>query len=482
MKLDLNDKQLFGNDAGEDEEQEVLDSYFIDIGEFDEFYNEHASLCVVSARKGMGKSALLSRLEYKLKHSTAYEKPIIVRSTGNALLGLGDFQGKDQAYLENYWKQIICKKINIEIGKLIGFALADDEISMVEAAELEGIKSKNLVGALISRIKGKIPGLNVELKKGLPENWSELLKSYQDNHTESVIWVLIDDIDAKYLDTEEYQCRIGSFFSAIRGLVHDVKNLNIRATVRTDVWHNLRYLEDLDKWEQYIIEINWTKNRMKDMLSKRISSYINRMHPTSSQSAWDHKHKHDELIELVFLPTIPWGKSQKPPFEPINVLSNKRPRWMGQLCRMAAKQAHKSNCKIGINQIREVLSDFGKNRKNDLLKEHHHQFADIDKLIDALRAGQREYSYTQLNDILGKKYIFKVGAGNIPEIDGAKYSSPKQLGAFLYKIGLISKSHGDGITFTHFSDDPDLYDTNINYTNQIIWAVHPSYRSYLNVN
>ncbi|HCR36133.1 TPA: hypothetical protein DIU22_03780 [Candidatus Woesebacteria bacterium] len=214
----------------------------------------------------------MSRLEYKLRNSSDYENPIIVRSTGNALLGLGDFQGKDQAYLENYWKQIVCKKINIEIGKLIGFALADNEISMVEAAELEGIKSKNLVGALVSRIKGKIPYLNLELKKSIPDNWEQLLKTYQESHSKSAVWVLIDDIDAKYLDTEEYQIRIGSFFSAIRGLVHDVKNLNIRVTVRTDVWHNLRYLEDLDKLEQYLIEINWTKNRTKEMLAKRISS------------------------------------------------------------------------------------------------------------------------------------------------------------------------------------------------------------------
>ena len=27
-----------------------------------------------------------------------------------------------------------------------------------------------------------------------------------------------------------------------------MKQLNIRATVRSDVWQNLRYLEDLDKW------------------------------------------------------------------------------------------------------------------------------------------------------------------------------------------------------------------------------------------
>ncbi|TOG76345.1 hypothetical protein CGI95_24290, partial [Vibrio parahaemolyticus] len=86
----------------------------------------------------MGKSALLSRLEYKLKNDSEYDEPIVIRVTGNELLGLGDFSSKDQAYLENYWKRIICKKVIIEIGSQIGFALSSDEIAMVESAELDG--------------------------------------------------------------------------------------------------------------------------------------------------------------------------------------------------------------------------------------------------------------------------------------------------------------------------------------------------------
>jgi hypothetical protein len=68
----------------------------------------------------MGKSSLLARLNYKLKTEPDYDEPIVVKVTGNTLLGLGDFREKDQAYLENYWKQIICKKIIIEIGTTIG--------------------------------------------------------------------------------------------------------------------------------------------------------------------------------------------------------------------------------------------------------------------------------------------------------------------------------------------------------------------------
>lgn len=270
LSLDFNDKELFGNDAGEDETPSVLESYFIDLDDFAEFYSQTQNLCVVSARKGMGKSALLNKFAYTLEKCEHECTAIVIRTTGNALLGLGDFHDKDPAYLENYWKQIICKKINIEIGKNIGFALSNDKISMVEAAELEGIKNRNIVGSLLSRIKGKIPTLDLEVQNTFPENWQSHLNQYQDRHNDSTVWLLVDDIDAKYVDNNEYQNRIGSFFTAIRGLANEVKNLKIRSTVRTDVWNNLRHLEDLDKWEQYIIEINWTKRQLRDMLSKRI--------------------------------------------------------------------------------------------------------------------------------------------------------------------------------------------------------------------
>lgn len=155
---------------------------------------------------------------------------------------------------------------------------------------------------------------------------------------------------------------------------------------------------------------------------------------------------------------------------------------MGQLCRMAARQAYKTNNTIiGINQIDEILEQFGKYRKNDLIKEHKHQYSDLDKLIDAFRTKSREYNYTNLIEIISKNYVFRTGAKKVPTIDGAIYSSPAQLGSFLYKIGFISNSHGDGVGFTHYYEDPDLFNTQSNINNELIWAIYPSYRKYLNI-
>ncbi|MGY5769982.1 hypothetical protein [Vibrio cincinnatiensis] len=79
--VNIRDAKLFGNEAGEDEDLDVLNSYYIDNDEFYDFFDSENRLSVVSARKGMGKSALLSRLEYKLKNDSEYDEPIVKKWT-----------------------------------------------------------------------------------------------------------------------------------------------------------------------------------------------------------------------------------------------------------------------------------------------------------------------------------------------------------------------------------------------------------------
>jgi len=484
VSINLKDKKLFGNDAGEDEDLDVLNSYYIDHSDFDDFFDIDEKISIVSARKGMGKSALLSRLEYKLTNELEYNSPLVIRVKGNDLLGLGDFAGDDHAFLENYWKQIICKRIIVEIGECIGFALNSDEMSMVELSELDGLKSKNLIGALTSRIIGKLPFVSTEVKSSIPENLKSLLQNYQQKNENSKIWILIDDIDAKYQNTSINQARVGSFFSAIRALAFDFKNLNIRATIRSDVWSCLRHLEDLDKLQQYIIEIFWSKKHMRLMLAKKILVYIQNNHPTAPEAKLKLTRDYNQIIDIIFKSPIEWrGNLNAKLFDAISSFSNRRPRWMGQLCRMAGKKAKEDvqARKIALRHFNYILSDFGSNRRDDLIKEHSHQFSELNNLIDSLRATQREFTYTELNLILDENFIRGRELSNISFIDGKNYQSNEDLGDFLYKMCLISRIHNDDKTFTHFTDDPDLYKSSENRNNNIKWSIHPAYRTFLNI-
>lgn len=484
LRINLKDRKIFGNEAGEDENLEILNSYYIEHPNFDDFFDSDERLSIVSARKGMGKSALLSRLHFKLINEDKYHNPLVIRVKGNELLGLGDFKGENHSYLENYWKQIICKRIIIEIGSQIGFAMTSDDMSFVELSELEGLKSKNLIGGLLARVKGKLPGTEVTIDNDIPENLDKLLKRYQNSKNSPSVWLLIDDIDAKFQNTTENQARVGSFFSAIRSLSFDNENLNIRATVRSDVWSCLRHLEDLDKLQQYMIDIFWSKKYMRDMLAQRILVYIQKNFPDSNEAKFKLKGDYNKIIDTIFKSPIDWrGDKEAKLFDAISAFSNRRPRWMGQLCRMASKNAseHIQAKKVNLNHINNILLDFGALRRDDLIKEHDHQFNELSQLIDSLRSTQKEFTQAELHSVIDKNFIRGRDVVAIPKIDGKQYVEPEDLGDFLYKLGLISRAHDDGKNFTHYTDDPDLYRSIENRNDNIIWSIHPAYRTFLNI-
>jgi len=478
VKINLKDKTLFGNEAGEDEDIEILNSYFLEKPIFDDFYENTTKLAVISGRKGMGKSALLSKLEYILKDDKKYNNPIVIKTTGTELLGLGDFQNMNDIQLENYWKQIICKKINLEIGKTLKFAFSDDEMTLVESAEIDNMKSENILSALITRLSSKVPLTDLERDKKVPSDWKALLTRYQDKHKNSNVWILIDDIDAKFQNNKQYQDIVSSFFSALRSLIK-VNNLNIRASVRTDVWNSLTHIEDLDKWEQYITEIIWTRNEMKEILAKRILAYLIRKHPQSSEAKYNYKTQSTALFNLVFEKTFHWSNRDQEFYKPLTVIANKRPRWMGQLCNMAAKNALESkNTKITAKNIIDILEEYGKKRVADLEKEHTHQFSLIKELTAAFRAGERAYKKDVLLDKIIERFepLYELADRTV---DGASYST-EQVAKFLYKTGFISMVEDEN-TYINFQDDPDLFDCYENITNELTWAIHPSYRNHLRI-
>jgi hypothetical protein len=115
MQIDFRDGTLFGNDAGEDERPEILNSYFVDQPSFRSFFERGSNFRVARSRKGMGKSALLSKLAYDLRNDPS--NPIVINATGASLIGLLA-KPKDMSYLslQSYWYSVLLTRINQEIG------------------------------------------------------------------------------------------------------------------------------------------------------------------------------------------------------------------------------------------------------------------------------------------------------------------------------------------------------------------------------
>ena len=479
-RLDLAADDLFGNDAGEDECPEVLSSYFIDQPGFAPFLSRDQRLQVGMSRKGMGKSALLSKLAYDLRQGDAANRDVVIQTTGADLVGLGSFPGTDFSLLQNYWKQILCARVNLELGKRIGLAFSDTSMALVENAEMSGFKGKNLVGSLIARLSSdKIP---LKVTASTPANHLELLRRASADFADSCVWLLVDDIDSTFVNSAELKARISMFFSACRSLVRDVRGLRIRGSVRTDVWSILRDNEDLDKFQQYITEIAWTRPELRRMLAKKVLAYIQRNFGADTPGYnWDLDSHETQLLELVFPRRLRWGGSSVPPFQPIGILSAGRPRWVAQLCRMAGDNAvkHDKN-RIGIQEINSIMKPFGRYRLNDLYKEHSHQFSDLQRLIESLANGQRRYSTKELDRKLAEDYIIRVGIPSIPQIDNYPYQTPRQLSHFLFKIGFIA-GRVSATEFVTYQERPELLTDQINPDDGMDWEIYPSYRTVLRI-
>lgn len=488
-KIRLDDKTLFGNDAGEDEDESLLVAYFVDQPAFAPFLDPAEGLRVATGRKGTGKSALLVRFAHDLR--SLPERPVVLHLVPSSLAALKEPPATDHTVvLENYWKQVICAAINMELARDIGFAWKDDQIALVESAEVAGFKGRNLVSALVSRLIGKVNVGGIVDVKPTPQpaaNHPQLLQRLQDAAgLARPVWLLMDDIDTNFQNSPAQRAYIATFFSVARALRREISGLGIRATVRSDVWSSLS-AEHLDKVEQYMTTLQWSASLQKTLLARRVSAYVRRTAPESAPAGWTVEGHEDALIDLVFAHRMKWGGSSAPAAHVLRVLGGGRPRWIAQLCRQAGVAAAKDKAAlIGVQHINQVMGEFGARRLSDLYKEHGHQFTDLKRLVESFSGGPRRYATAELLQRVQQHYLALTPAEKIPPVDGTPYRDAQQLAHFLFKCGFVNgNNRGDASLdrpeFVSYDSRPDLLEVDTNPDDGMSWEIQPAYRNILRV-
>jgi hypothetical protein len=487
MQIDFADRTLFGNDAGEDEDESVLMSYFVEQPAFARFLDASRRNWVANGRKGTGKSALLVRLAHQLRH--ADPAPLVIHTVPSSLVALREPPDtEDAARLENHWKQVICAAINMELARDVGFAWSDNRMALVDSAELAGFKGRNLVGALLSRVLGKasVAGVELALKPQPAANHEQLLRRLdREQGLQRPVWFLLDDLDARYQNTPQQQALIAAFFSASRHLVQDMQGVGIRATLRTDVWAGLSHAEDMDKVEQYRTEIKWSGKQLKALLAMRILAWVRRNAPGSEMAGWHPTTHTDELIQLAFTPKMRWSGTLVPPDHVLRLLAGARPRWIAQLCRMAGENAAEAGrSRIAVHDVNQAMGEFGKRRLADLYKEFRHQFPDLRRLVESFASRPSRYTTAALLEHIQSAYVDRTPAGQIPPVDGLPYSGPLQLARFLYQCGFINGNNAERATlempeYVSYDARPDLLVADTNLDSGMQWDLQPAYRNIL---
>lgn len=482
-RRDLIDPELFGNEAGDDEDVEILNSYFLNKPEFARFYSPSTRLAFVRSRKGVGKSALLKQTHFHRQQSG--ENELLIYLKASDLIAIQDIQATSPSALIYGWQQRICTQINFELGATLGVGFNDDAILLIESAELAGFRKRNIVSALVDRLRIKGLGAEIDRTRLSTTNPQAVLERILEKN-DVTVWLFVDDVDATFINTELDRLKASTFFSACRNLVSTVNGLCIRAAVRTDVWSVLaQHDEALDKCEQYIFDLNWSTAETGRILENKILSFFKRYYSDDPRySTYIPGQDGTQIRKIVFREPFPWGANrQMESFRPIHILSGGRPRWAAQLCKLAGRKAYDSKLTlITINHVRDSLQEYGRLRVSDLYKEHRHQCPVLQDIVESFSGGAHRYTTQSLLEHLADKVITRIG---MPKIDGITTDKGAlSIAHFLFRCGFIAaRDENDpaGLGFIRFEERPDLLSSEANLDDGLSWEIHPSYRQVLRI-
>jgi hypothetical protein len=477
--VDFKDPGLFGNDAAEDEDDEIFKTYAFVRPELQTFQDTKQRIQIARAYKGEGKSALLRLTKNRI--SANDKSTIIVSGTGSAFSP--DLSSVDSDAWVRVWKERLFRQLANEIGaRFEGFAWTDDAMSIVEEAERNAFRKRNLISAIFDRIKPK-EAQTVKLASGNPE---ELLKRWMKG--QPPVWFFIDDIDQNFQNTATYRTKIAAFFIACRQIVNLVPQMIIRSVIRPNVWTIIkRDLEALSHVEQYIVDLHWTENHIRTLLAHRIRGQFVRRNQEDAIS--DHALRADAynpeetLIGLAFESPMPWGFHNRPAYIPLSTLSQRRPRWLIELCKaaLAVKPNRSGKDKITLNDLNGVLKSFGRRRIEDTVAEFKSLCPEIEELITAFANQSERYVTADLTTTITNRVLQTI----YPHIfDVYGKPGPLDVAALLFQIGFLSarRDRTDG-TYEHitFSDNPTLLSARTNIDQGVSWEIHPVFRQALNL-
>lgn len=471
----------FGNEAADDIAPEELASYFMKQESFDEHLKVSNKLLVVTARRGVGKSALLQWIGYKVQEREPEDLVIIARGADlvRARYSLTSNLKEPNDYIHD-WMIRICSLINRHLASQIGFALSDDEISLVETAEIAGFKQRNIVGCLVDRLQGLL-GSGRTTSKPITKDEIELLKRNKSGKERNV-WLIIDDLDATFQRSNEESLSLSTFFSACRYLVRDVLGLRIRASIRTDVWPFIRRFDEATgKLDQYRREISWGLDDFRKLLALRIRAGEQGADDVPKRPYDLSREDQTKILDGVFESRMKWGDKSVDSYRVLYTLSYERPRWAIQLCKLAQLEAIRKHDPIIMKRnIDEIWGDYGSKRKDDLVAEHRHQCPEIEEALNGFRGADRLMTKDQLLNWI-KNHI----SNHLDVvIDGQRVKSPMEIAHFLYRVGfIVARSNEDNGDYEHYRFDqmPDFLSPRTNDDFGVKWEIHPCYREAFDI-
>jgi hypothetical protein len=462
---EINIDEVFGNDAGEDEQPDFLKDVYVESEIYKKSITETERILCIRSRKGAGKSALLHRANLFFQSNETISIQISPTDLYNQT------ETKDPNTLIGEFKKNIARICIGEIAKKV--KIKDDglkEQAMI-IAEQDGFKSHDFISRAARVLQGAAKA-NLPTDVNQKSSYRILQRLENENNP---IYIFIDDIDRAWNPSELY--KISSLITAIREIIRESKNINFRISIREDVWQYLeRKDEQIDKFRQYTKQLIWSYNELIDIIGKRIKRYImlkeknyRSLNLTTGLSC----------LRIITELSMRWNDDTKDTQEVISMLSRRKPRDAIQLLKGAAEKAKKAGEeKIdGKHIYEEYKTNFSKTKTLDLFKEFRSECEEVEILISVFGGNEKKWILT-FEETINK--IKRVNGTEIINIFKRRATDMDCL-SFLYRCGFVSAREETNKMFykhIHYEDVPQLVDSSTEAKNYQ-WEIHPTFRPNL---
>lgn len=485
--LGLNPDDLFGNEAAEDEPLPVFRHYAVERPELDRFLNLDQPVAIVRAYKGDGKSALLRLTELRLKERM--KEALVVRCTA-ADLDYETDAPTDLDATKKAWKDSLFKRIAGEIGSRIRVPWTGDARRLVKTAEDLGLREPGFLKAILRgfTVKAAAAKAEISVAPAINHSSSSPVDSLVARYLDSPVWLLVDDVDQNFRNTENERIRIASYLNAVRELANQVPDLRLRTTIRPTTWTIIkREFESLSHVSQYLVDLTWNEADARRLLAKRVEGFLQRhdkLTRFASSIPSDTVERENFFCSLVFEARMPWGGADRtrPPHVVLHTLSKHRPRWMIELSKAAARKAVASDRgQVTLQDINGVLQEFGRKRIEDTVAEFRVECPQIEELIGAFRGSQEQFATDALLKFIDNQILSHLS----PSIAGVHGKpSAREVANLLFRIGLYygRDEFADG-SYKHvtYTEAPNLFLSRTDMDRGLSWEMHPVYRQELHM-
>ncbi|ACA85476.1 P-loop ATPase, Sll1717 family [Shewanella woodyi] len=441
--------------------------------------DEDNKAIILNAARGSGKSGLLISLSEHLKGTS--NTKIISLDYRDMVFPVGKISVNESI---NYWKNTILSKVVAEIGTSKGWAFIDDDICAVELSENYGVKSKNLLTSILSRLKFKSSPIercqfdsNITIKQ-----LSRIISASSIKY-----WIMLDEMDDIYDNGDEINLLIG-LLQVVAYLGVRIPNIWVRVTIRPHILTLLRTTNGtIQKLNEYELNLSWSKEQIKEVLARRLDFYQrnnsneDQLELTLSEpnALSDKSIETSKLISTYFEDfDMGFSVGSTSNYRAFGTLCFYRPRWLIEYCKEVRKITTESK-RSNLYHYKRAFLPFGNRRiqfiSGEFSKTIHYIHAALNALIALDVSGfgtSKKFRSVIVNQII------KTGIVQAEEHEYHRVALDiaKNLYITEFVRGKVRVDGAGGYhRFYYYNDRPDLL-SSWQQDKNIHWEIHPTFQ------